>query len=83
MSTVPPTAPPPRLRGGRRDEDTAAGCRAKAAADLSRAEALGADPTRWRMEHSAAAWAARAALLEREERAFEARRHGAAPVRAP
>jgi hypothetical protein len=80
MSAVPPTAPPPRLRGGRRDEDTAAGCRAKAAADLARAGVPGTDPMRWRMEHSAAAWTARADLLERQEKAFEARMTGAAPV---
>jgi hypothetical protein len=73
MSMVPPTAPPPRVRGGRRDEDTAAGCRARAAADLDRAVAMGADPMRRRMEHSAAAWQARADLLDRDEKSFEAR----------
>lgn len=60
----------------RRAEDTAAGCRALAAADLSRAETLGADPLRWRMEHSAAAWTRRAELLERAEKKFEARLSG-------
>lgn len=67
---------PSRLgaRTGKREEDTAAGCRAKAAADLVRAEALGADRMRWRMEHSAAAWTARAVTLEMIERKGNARR---------
>ena len=75
MSVAPPTAPPPRIRGGRRDEDTAAGCRTRAAADLDRAVAMGADPMRWRMEHSAAAWQARADLLDCQEKDFRARMH--------
>jgi len=62
-----------RARGAKRAEDTSAGCRANAAADLGRAEALGADPTRWRMERSAAAWTARAVQLERDEARFQAR----------
>ena len=70
-----PAAPP--VRGGKRDEDTAAGCRAKAAADRVRAEALGADRMRWRMEHSAAAWTARAEILEMIERKADARRSAA------
>lgn len=73
MSGLPPAASPPRVRGGRRDEDTAAGCRVKAADDLARAVAVDAAPLRRRMEHSAAAWTARAEQLEREERAFSAR----------
>jgi len=68
-----PSLLPPRIRGGRRDEDTASGCRAKAAADLGRAEAMGADPMRWKMERSAAAWNARADQLDRDERDFAAR----------
>jgi len=65
----------PRLaaRSGKREEDTAVGCRAKAAADMVRAEALGADRMRWRMEHSAAAWSARAEVLEMIERKAAAR----------
>jgi len=76
MSAAPPSERPPGVRGGRRDEDTASGCRAKAAADLGRAAAMGADPMRWRMEHSAAAWRARADALERDEKAFEVRKRG-------
>jgi hypothetical protein len=70
---------PPRLavRTGKRDEDTAAGCRSKAAADLVRAEALGLDRMRWRMEHSAAAWTARAEILEMIERKAGTRRAAA------
>jgi len=63
----------------RRAEDTAAGCRALAAADLGRAEALGKDPMRWRMEHSAAAWTRRAVQLEQAEKRFEARLGSATP----
>ncbi len=64
----------------RRAEDTAAGCRALAAADLHRAATLGADPLRWRMEHSAAAWTRRAELLELAEKRFEARRGAMTPT---
>jgi hypothetical protein len=70
VNEAPPTILLARLRGGRRDEDTAAGCRAKAAADLGRAEAMGENPMRRRMEHSAAAWTARADQLESDEKAF-------------
>ena len=62
---------PPRT--GKRAEDTAAGCRAKAAADLARAAAPGSEHFRWRLEHSAAAWTARADLLDRLAMKFEAR----------
>jgi hypothetical protein len=61
------------VRMGKRAEDTAAGCRANAAADLVRASVPGVDHVRWRMEHSAAAWTARADLLERLEKKFNAR----------
>ena len=60
------------LRTSRRAEDTAAGCRDKAAADLVRA-ASGAVQFRWRLEHSAAAWTARADMLERLDLKFAAR----------
>lgn len=75
-----PKRAPPRsgARPGKRQEDTAVGCRAKAAADLVRAEELGADRMRWRMEHSAAAWTARAKTLEMIERKGDARRRAAA-----
>ena len=54
-------------------QDTPGGCRALAAADLSRAEALVGEHVRWRYEHSAQAWLARADLLERLETKFQAR----------
>src|SRR5687767_14091579 len=60
------------LRTSWRAEDTAAGCRDKAADDLARA-ASGAVHFRWRLEHSAAAWTARAEMLERLDRKFAAR----------
>lgn len=55
------------VRAKRRPEDTPDGCRIHAAADLARAEASDGDPWRWRMEHSAAAWTARAELLDSHE----------------
>lgn len=60
-------------RPNRRAEDTGAGCRANAAADLLRASAPGGDYMRQRLEHSAAVWAERATLLERLERNFKRR----------
>jgi len=59
--------PAPRLvpRSGKRAEDTAAGCRANAAADLVRAVAPGGDYRRVRLERSAEIWSARADLLDR------------------
>ena len=59
-------------RGRKRPEDTAEGCRALAAADLERAAALSGDHSRWRYEHSAAAWTARAGLLDGLETKFRA-----------
>ncbi|MEA3031907.1 MAG: hypothetical protein QOJ53_2239 [Sphingomonadales bacterium] len=69
--------PRPAVRSGKRLEDTAAGCRANAAADLGRAQAPGGDFMRARLEHSAAVWAERADLLERLEKKFQARMHAA------
>jgi hypothetical protein len=67
---VPTRSAPPRhiARSGKRTEDTMAGCRANAAADLVRAEAPGGDFMRMRLEHSAAVWSERADLLERLEK---------------
>ncbi|HEV2817158.1 MAG TPA: hypothetical protein VGW40_08060 [Allosphingosinicella sp.] len=66
---------PPRhiARSGKRAEDTAAGCRANAAADLGRAGVPGGDFMRLRLEHSAAVWSERADLLERLEKKFRDR----------
>ena len=62
----------------KRPEDTSAGCRALAAADLLRAEAILVDHGRWRYQHSAHAWLARAELLDRLEAKFQARMRQAA-----
>jgi hypothetical protein len=66
-------APRHNVRAGKRAEDTAAGCRAKAAADLVRAVAPGDDYRRVRLERSAEFWSARADLLDRLEEKFRAR----------
>jgi len=66
-------AAPQPLRAGKRAEDTGAGCRANAAADLARAHAPGGDYMRERLEQSAAVWAERASLLERLEDKFNRR----------
>lgn len=63
----------PSARRHKRAEDTSAGCRANAAADLLRAAAMGVEQMRTRMEHSAAVWSARADLLGRLEASFKAR----------
>jgi hypothetical protein len=52
---------------GRRAEDTAAGCRTKAESDRLLAAAEPNAHMRDRLESSAAAWAARASMLERLE----------------
>jgi hypothetical protein len=65
------------VRSGKRAEDTAAGCRANATADLLRAHAPGGDFMRLRLEHSAAVWSERADLLTRLEKK-SLRRAGAA-----
>ena len=71
----PPRTPPsmPTVRHNRRAEDTGAGCRANAAADLARAGAPGGDYMRRRLEQSAAVWTERATLLERLEKSFQRR----------
>ena len=71
------TTPKSPARVNRRAEDTGAGCRANAAADLARAHAPGGDYMRSRLEHSAAVWSERAALLERLELKFSRRLHAA------
>ena len=73
------TAPRHIVRSGKRAEDTSAGCRANAAADIGRAHAPGGDFMRLRLELSAAVWTERADLLERLEEKSR-RRTGAAAV---
>lgn len=66
-------APRPTLRSSKRAEDTAAGCRANAAADLVRAVEPGGDYRRVRLERSAEIWSARADLLDRLDENHKAR----------
>lgn len=75
LAAMPPLEPAPRApaRHNKRAEDTGAGCRANAAADLARAGAPGGDYMRVRLERSAAVWTERAALLERLEKNFKRR----------
>jgi hypothetical protein len=68
-----PAAPRHIVRSGKRAEDTAAGCRANARADLLRARAPGGDFMRLRLEHSAAVWSERADLLARLEKKSQRR----------
>jgi hypothetical protein len=58
------------VRLNRVSQDTAAGCREHAAGDLARAAELSGGMSRQRMLDSAAAWTARAELLERLQEAF-------------
>lgn len=60
------------MRLNRAAQDTAAGCREHAAGDLARAEQLPGGMSRQRMLDSAAAWTARAELLERLQEASHA-----------
>ena len=69
---LPLAGSPPSPRR-RKPEDTATGCRAFAAADLGRAAAQSVDHGRSRFEHSAAAWMARADLLDRLDHQSKAR----------
>ncbi len=67
----------PRLtRRERQPQDTEAGCRASAAADLARAATMDTDQGRWRLEHSAASWTSRANLIHRMDEKHEAMRVG-------
>jgi hypothetical protein len=77
---LPPFVEPDRVRLTRlrQPQDTPAGCREKAAADLARAAAGTAGQQSWLYEHSAASWAERANLLERQAAALDARKQGRA-----
>ena len=65
--------PPTLTLRRKRPEDTPAGCRAFAEADLRRAEELTGEHVRWRYRHSADAWLARADMLDRLEAKFQER----------
>ena len=59
----------------RKREDSADGCRLLASDDQQRAQAMGNPRMRATLERSAAAWEARAKLLDRLEANFLARAH--------
>ncbi len=61
----------------RRVEDTAAGCRDRAAASLAEAAGMDTVNGKTRLEASAATWTSRADLLQRLEHLHEARRTAA------
>ena len=72
-SAAPLVAEPTLTLRRRQPQDTSAGCRQRAAADLSRAAELAGDHVQWRYRHSAQAWLMRADLLDRLEAKFQAR----------
>ena len=74
-SAQAPTRRLPRLSHGSRKapQDTAAGCRARAAADLAAAATMDTANSRLKFEHSALVWGARGDLLERFEASRRAR----------
>lgn len=55
-------------------QDTAAGCRDFAAADLARASLMDTENGRRRLETSALSWTNRAQLIQRLDESFETRR---------
>lgn len=63
----------PQARAKKAPQDTAAGCRGRAVADLLASVALLNANERVRLETSAASWSARAHLLQRLEDSFAAR----------
>ena len=64
----------PRLpMGTKQAQDTVAGCRLRAEADLTRSSAMDTAHGREKLEHSAATWSARADLLQRIETGARAR----------
>lgn len=66
--------PPPIRR--RQPQDTAAGCRIRAEADLLLASAADTDNGRRRLAHSAISWTMRGDLLQRLEASHDARLTG-------
>lgn len=65
----------PRIsRPNRQPQDTEAGCRARAAANLEQAATMDTAHGRDRLEHSAASWTTRADLLHRLDASSDARR---------
>ncbi len=54
-------------------QDTAAGCRALAAADLARASLMDTTNGRRRLESSALSWTSRAELIQRLDDSYDAR----------
>ena len=63
----------PLMRRSKQPQDTAAGCRVRAEADLAQAERMDTAHGRERFEHSAASWTARGDLLARLDSSRAAR----------
>ena len=74
INLLQPPLPIRKPRSSKLPADTAIGCRNRAAADLVASRAMPTGKGRLRMEVSAASWATRAKLLQRDEDAFEAQR---------
>ena len=64
---------PPPMRHGKQPQDTAAGCRVRAEADLAQSQRMDTVHGRQRFEHSAASWTARGDLLARLDASRAAR----------
>lgn len=73
----------PATPQARRVEDTAAGCRDRAAASLEAAAAMDTVNGKTRLEASAATWTSRADLLQRLEHLHESRRASASTDESP
>lgn len=87
-SASSPAGPPARLprllhRSTKAAQDTAAGCRARAAADLATAATMDTANGRQKLEHSATTWTARGDLLARLEAGRSTRASRARPEDDP
>ena len=74
INEAPPGSAMGPVKRVKRAEDTVAGCEALAASDLSRAAATDTSNGRLRFQHSAAAWQARADMLQRMATSFAKRK---------
>jgi hypothetical protein len=70
MTAIPPR---PQARSSKQPQDTIAGCRSRAEADLLASVAVSTANERIRLETSAASWNARAAMLQRLDDSHAAR----------
>ena len=74
INEAPPGAAAAGVKRVKRPEDTVAGCEALAASDLSRADDTDTSNGRLRFQRSAAAWQARADMLQRMATSFAKRK---------